>query len=283
MNNSYSDILKHSVVYGVGQVLSRMASVLLLPLYTSYLRPADYGCIAILDLFVGIMAIVVAAGMVPAINRYHFEATDERQRDRVWWTGLSFVTLMAVVIVFPAWMLRGAVSRLTLGIEQTDGAYFFALVIPTLLFSVIGQIPDQYFRARKWSYLSVAVSLSTLTLNICLNVYFLVVLQLGIAGILWGNLIATTAATTFRLIVFACDRGSFCFHRELLIKLLKFGAPMIIGALLSMLMHQADRYLLKMFVSMDQVGIYSLAYAIGHGTNTLILLPFAAIWNVVGL
>jgi hypothetical protein len=35
------------------QVLSRLASVLMLPLYTHYLRPADYGTIAILDLTAG--------------------------------------------------------------------------------------------------------------------------------------------------------------------------------------------------------------------------------------
>ena len=66
MKSHYRDILKHSGVYGLGQVLSRLASVLMLPLYTHYLRPADYGTIAILDLTAGVVGIIIGGGMVSA-------------------------------------------------------------------------------------------------------------------------------------------------------------------------------------------------------------------------
>ena len=45
-------------------------------------------------------------------------------------------------------------------------------------------------------------------------------------------------------------------------------------------MHQADRYLLRLFLDLDQIGIYALAYTIGRAVNTLCLLPFSAIWSV---
>ena len=34
---------RHSAIYGLGGLVSRILAVLLLPLYTSYLTPADYG------------------------------------------------------------------------------------------------------------------------------------------------------------------------------------------------------------------------------------------------
>src|SRR5205823_8550058 len=34
---------KHSVIYGLGGLVSRILAVLLLPLYTRYLSPSDYG------------------------------------------------------------------------------------------------------------------------------------------------------------------------------------------------------------------------------------------------
>ena len=52
MQSHFRDMWKHSAVYGLGQVLARLSSFLMLPVYTSYLRPADYGVIALLD-FVG--------------------------------------------------------------------------------------------------------------------------------------------------------------------------------------------------------------------------------------
>jgi len=45
-------------------------------------------------------------------------------------------------------------------------------------------------------------------------------------------------------------------------------------------MHQADRYLLRVFLDMDRVGIYSFAYTIGQAINALCLMPFVAIWSV---
>ena len=57
----YRDLVKHSTVYGLAQVISRIGSLLLLPVYTSYLTPADYGCMAILDLTVGVLVLLAAA------------------------------------------------------------------------------------------------------------------------------------------------------------------------------------------------------------------------------
>jgi O-antigen/teichoic acid export membrane protein len=45
-------------------------------------------------------------------------------------------------------------------------------------------------------------------------------------------------------------------------------------------MHQADRYLLRFFLNLSQVGIYSLAYMIGQAVNAFVLQPFWLIWQV---
>ena len=67
VRNAYWEIAKHSAVYGVGQILGRVALLLLLPLYTSYLRPADYGCVAILDLTSAVLAILLGGGIASAV------------------------------------------------------------------------------------------------------------------------------------------------------------------------------------------------------------------------
>src|SRR4029079_15405502 len=98
--------IKHSGVYGLGQVLSRLASVLMLPLYTHYLRPADYGTIAILDLTAGILTIVVGGGMVSAVSRHHFDTDVPHEQNAVWWTGLMVVVALATAAVVPAFWVR---------------------------------------------------------------------------------------------------------------------------------------------------------------------------------
>ncbi len=72
----------------------RMASIMLLPLYTHCLTPADYGVTAILDLTTAILALMIGGGMVSAVTRFHFDQDDELHHDRVWWTGFACMAVL---------------------------------------------------------------------------------------------------------------------------------------------------------------------------------------------
>lgn len=278
---SFRDLLKHSGIYAVGQILSRVASLLLLPLYTRVLTPADYGCVAILDLTAGILAVVLGAGMSSAVTRFHFDAEQDEDRRRVWWTGLIYLALASAVLVVPMWFARGWLADVTLGSDIADGARFYGLALATLVLGAFSEVFDAYLRVRKWSGIYILLSLSRLLVNVALNVYFLVELRWGITGLLLGNLLASAFNGVVMFAIFAWHEGRASFDRAVARKLLAFGSPLIATAVLSMVIHEADRYFLRAYVDLDQVGIYSLAYKIGQAVNMLCLVPFAAIWGVV--
>lgn len=274
------DLLKHSSIYMIGQILTRMASVLLLPFYTHVLTPADYGVTAILDLTAAILTTLIAGGMNSAITRHHFDEDDERHADRVWWTALTMVTTVCSVISLTMYLGRRILADVTLGPEITQGPWFYTLTILTLWFGVIGMILDTYLRVRKWSGLFVAVSMCRLVLNIGLNIWLIVGCGLGVEGLLIGNLTATIAHTAALFVIYVRSRGGYAVDRMIGREMFRFAAPLVITAVTSMMMHEADRYLLRIWVSMDEVGIYSLAHKIGFAVNTLCLLPFMSIWHV---
>jgi len=274
------DLLKHSSIYAIGQILTRMASILLLPLYTYCLTPADYGVTAILDLTTTILGLLIGGGMVTAVTRFHFDNESKEHHDRVWWTGLAYVTIAATIVLFPMWLGRQILSDLTLGSGLSQGPYFYTLALVTTWLSAVACIFDAYLRVKKWSGVFVLISMGRLLLNVSLNVWFLVGLKLGVEGLLIGNLIATAVHSAALLAVFIRSRGPFCIDRDLAGRLVHFSAPLVATALLSMLMHEADRYVLRVMVGMEEVGVYSLAHKIGFAVNTLCLLPFSSIWHV---
>jgi O-antigen/teichoic acid export membrane protein len=277
----YRDLLKHSGVYAVGQVLTRLASVILLPVYTSYLTPADYGCFAILDVTVNILGIMVGAGIGQAVNRFHFEVHEPASQQKLWWTGLSFLILIATLGLVPCWMLRNWLGTITLGQAYESGGFYYSLLLPTLWCQIVTQFQDVYFRVRKWSGLSTAIKLFYLILGITLNVSFLAIWHLGIVGILLGQLIASLATLAICSAVMCLNMGWYRIEISHIPALWRFGSPLIVTAVLGMLLHQADRYLLRVFVTMDEVGTYALANTVGQGINSLILVPFMSIWSVV--
>lgn len=281
MKPHYRDIIKHSGVYGFGQIVSRLASIVLLPIHTRYLTPTDYGTIAILDLTAGVLAILVSGGMAGALSRYHFDAVDEDAESTVWWTGLAVALGIATLVGVPAFVFRGAIARFTLGPQEESGSFFYLLVLATIWFGILSNISTAYLRVRKWSWLSVNLSLASLVLNVALNVYFLAVSKWGIVGVLAGNLITLMVMSVVRLGIFVRACGRFRFDGPLAGHLLRFGGPLVLTLLCATAMHQADRYLLRLFVDLEQVGLYALAYAMGQGLNSLVLIPFSTIWGVV--
>ncbi len=274
------DLLKHSSIYAVGQILSRLVSVLLLPLYTNCLTPADYGVVGILDTTAAILALMIGGGMVTAVTRFHFERPSEEDHDRTWWTGLTWVTFASVVVLTPLWLGRQTLVSVTLPHSISNGEWLYTLTLATILVQLIGGLVDGYLRVLKWSGVFVMISLGRLLLNVILNVWFLVGLKYGVEGLLLGNLLASCVHTSVLLSVFVCTRGPYQCSFSLAKKLLCFSAPLMVTAFLALLMHEANRYILLYLVSDSDLGIYAFAHKIGFAVNTLCLLPFSSIWQI---
>src|SRR3954453_5578601 len=63
--------------YTAASILSKVIAVALLPLYTRYLSPADYGAAEILFSAVVLASIVVRLGLIEAILRFYYQEDEE--------------------------------------------------------------------------------------------------------------------------------------------------------------------------------------------------------------
>src|SRR5262249_8077019 len=155
LESKFRQIVKHSAIFGLGHVVFRLTSVILLPIYTRFLSPADYGIMALLDLTINLLAIVANAGTAAAASRAHFDDDTEAHRDRVWWTAVGIPAAFTTLIAAPAFALRGSLARLALGAEVANGGYLFALATCSLWVGSMDMTLEQYLRALKVSKLIV--------------------------------------------------------------------------------------------------------------------------------
>ena len=68
--------------YTASSVISKLIAVALLPLYTAYLTPADYGAAEVLIVAVIAASIVIRLGIIEALLRFYYEREEERALDR---------------------------------------------------------------------------------------------------------------------------------------------------------------------------------------------------------
>src|SRR6266576_2677610 len=98
-------LARHSAIYGLGGLVSRILAVLLLPLYTSYLSTADYGKIETLVAASSVLVIVLRLGISSAFFRFYFDSNDVQHRIRVVRTSFWFTMVSATAGLFVALIL----------------------------------------------------------------------------------------------------------------------------------------------------------------------------------
>ena len=88
---------RQSLVYGLGPVVSRFASLFLLPLYTHYLQPGDYGRVETLTALVAVAVTIAQLGLVNALFRFALERQGEA-RAAVIRTALAATAVSGLVV-----------------------------------------------------------------------------------------------------------------------------------------------------------------------------------------
>ncbi|MGI6656368.1 MAG: lipopolysaccharide biosynthesis protein [Desulfobulbus sp.] len=271
-------LFKHSAVYGLSNVLGKAIGFLLIPLYTHYISPADYGVLELLDLSVNVIGMFVGMGLTSAVARFYYEYKDEGERKRVVGTALLTLIALAAGMVLICWPFSKLLAGSVLGDSALD--YYVQLSLVTFALNAVLEIPLTYIRIRERSVLYSIVALSRLACGLSLNIYFIVVLELGILGILYSGLITSVIFSVFML-VWCIKEVGICFDRHLCTAMIFFGAPLILNSFGMFVINFGDRFLLKQTWSIESVGVYSLGYKIGMGLiSFLIGQPFFMIWSV---
>lgn len=84
-------ILKNSSLYTFCALLQKGTGFLLLPIYTTYLRPKDYGTMNLITSITGFLSILFLVSLHGAAARYHFKYVKIKGQAVVWGTILLMV------------------------------------------------------------------------------------------------------------------------------------------------------------------------------------------------
>lgn len=271
MFEQFKRFFKHSTIYAFGNALNRAAAFLLLPLYTRFLTPEKYG---ILELFYVTAAIFQAfLGMMLAHSalRFYFEYDDERSKKAVMSTAFlsSFALTLAVLCAS-----IGFVGRLSVATFQTPAyANYFLILFGIILFDLTKEIPLALLRAEEKSAQFIAVSIGQLVLQVIFNVYTVVYMNMGVAGILIGNFLSIFIAWTALAFILIRHCG-ISINLDFLIKMLKYGYPFVLATVGVMVINVSDRFFIKAYSTLGMVGLYALGTKFGTAVKTVLLEPF---------
>lgn len=264
-----------TVVYGLGQVLLRFISLLLLPLFTSYLTPTEYGISAMLGLISFVLTPVFTLGLGAAIGICYFEHEDQSSRSSVIWT--SFLLLCASVVLLLALLIPGAEIVSNLVFHTPEYAYFVQLNAAAMAIGILMN-PFMYFlqfEERAVSYVVITVLVGLVSIG--LSILFVVHLEEGLQGVLTATVLGQALALLL-FFVWSARSMAWGLNRETGRRLLLLGLPFVPSYFFLFVIMQGNKYLLQSSRGLDELGVFNIGVNLGSVMN-LLVGAFTTAWT----
>jgi O-antigen/teichoic acid export membrane protein len=245
-----------SVVYGLGQVLGRAVQLLLVPILTRVLAPGAFGVTELVQGYLQMAAIVLVLGMDGALARFFYQEPDRDARVRMVSTSLGFrlLTTGAAAAALAA-LATPLAAGLVGGTAYRKYVLLAAGMLPfTLLAMFASDVLRVTFQPRKYLVLNF---LQTVLVT-GLSVVFVVHLDRGPAGVLYGRLVGDALSAVLGLVLIRHNLVPV-FRADVLRRMLSYGAPALPAAIGFGVIASLDRYVLQLTRTIEEVAVYAVA------------------------
>jgi len=263
--------VKHSAIYSLGTISTKLIGIVLLPLYTKNITVSEYGIYGIIEITIMILTQVLTLGQAQSYLRLYEEQEYINKRKSVLFTILIFQATVCLIFTAIGYKLIPWISMHFQ--NPLLFTIYFRISLSIIVLRIINRTLLNVLRIQEKSLLYASLNIVKFILIMLLNVYFIAIKGIGIRGILYSYLIGD-AFLILSLIPIIINQISFKFEFKILKESLLFGIPLIFSALSSMLLNMGDRYVLKLLVDYKEVGIYSLGYKVAGILNVFFIQAF---------
>lgn len=254
------------LTYGLADTINKIIGILIVPLFTRYLSPADYGVAGVLTVTSTLLIGLCDLGLSNGLARFY---QDQKDKGKLFTTAQLAMFFSSLAIALAAWLFKDSFSQFFF--HSTEYSYITALAFFTVPMTLALTAPMMRLRleekARTYAFLNVSRVITGLALNIILIVF----LDRGLSGLFEGQLL--NAILYFVVVgLYSLKTNGLNFSPALFKKMFFFAYPFVIGLMAFWVMDWADRFILTRLVSLSELGLYNLGYSVGMA----IMLPVGA-------
>jgi len=266
---SVQRLFRHLVVYGSADAAALVINTFLLPVFTRVLSLEEYGVLALILVLEAFLKVLFRWGLDTSFLRLHYDRTSaERQRELA---GTTAVLLLAAdgLLLACLWVASPWISGWLFG--TTSEAWVIRTLALNMFVSTFHFLPLTQLRIEERSRAVAGWSVVRSFGTIAARLFFVVGLRWSVLGFMVADLVVSVVLivglwpTLARMTAW---RFSWSAARELLV----VGLPRVPHGALHQVTGMADRFLLGMYLSLDQLGLYSIGATVA---STLKLYPVA--------
>ena len=251
--NLKQQILSYSGV----NIINASVPFLLLPILTNYLIPENYGILSMVQLLMLLSFPFVMINSHGLLTMEYSNLSKEKYKVLVS-TAILIPLFGCVFLECIFFLFRHYI------VEYFQIPNYLLYLIPVfLLFQAIPLFVPIIFQAKKQPFNFGKFKISLTILNVLLSLLFVVLLNYGWEGRLFGIVGSFMLFSIIGIIVlFRIDALSFSFDFESLKKILNFGLPLLPHAIAGILLASSSKFFLANMISNEAVGIYTVAFQV---------------------
>jgi O-antigen/teichoic acid export membrane protein len=269
---------QHAAVYAVGNIARKVIGFLMLPIYTRYLAPADYGAVGLLGFALALLEPFFGARLAQAVPKFYFDTNNPDQRRAIITSAITLTGGVSAVSAALIALFSGPSSQLLFGSQQ----YVFATALfgINMLTQPIEYTGMMYVRLQERSGLFLAISIAKMLAQIALNVLLVVYLNLGVIGVVLSGVIASTVlGVGLTIYVFVHSRPRF--DASTTWQMVRYAWPLWFAGLAGLYVGSSCLLYLRVFDSLTSVGLFDLGAKFAGIVALFLWTPFSQHWELV--
>src|SRR5262245_39306068 len=197
MSRPLARLAKGTLIYGLSGALTKLIALLLLPVFTAYLAPAEFGAVAMLTLVSAAVVAVFSCGLGVSIGICYFENESPLLRGATIWTAFAVLAGSVAILLAVAAFTYQAAGQFLFGDDRYD-----ELVLLSILACCAGILAQPFslslqYREKALQFASISVLAAVA--GAATSLYLVMVIGLGVAGIVFGTLVSQVMAFTLFL------------------------------------------------------------------------------------
>lgn len=258
-------LIKNTAVYAFGNILPQLFGFILLPLYTKYLTPNDYGIVTSMQVLMPILMIFFTVSLDSSVYRLYYDyKTDEGKRNYLGTITIAIFGIASVLVIL-LFVFHNFVEH----IYKTISFFpYYAIAIATAFVTIFTLIPKLYFQVNEKANRFVMLSLLQFFATTGLVVWFIAFKHQGalgmLKGVLYGNAIILPVFLYISIKII-----NFKFDWSILKPSLYYCLPLVPYVLSNWVMNMSNRIFIDRYFTPADNGIYSLGFKIASLTTML--------------
>lgn len=270
-----SKFISNSILYITGSMITPAIGLIMLPIYTNYLEPSEYGVLTTVQTLVGMFQLFLLLSLHGAVTRFYYDYLDDKIKQKQYLGSIfTFVLFFSTIVVLFLFILQKPIGNVLFSNISINPFYYYLLAISWA--SSLFALPLALWRAQEKAGLFVSVNIIKSILIMAVSAYLIIIKGTGAEGPLLSQMIISII---FVIISFISCKNmlSINLNKEYIKSSLIFSLPLLPHVASGWIIKSSDRVILEKFVDLSEIGLYSL----GVQVATVLALFYTGVNNAL--